>query len=282
MNCDFFRVKTKDGLLLPVLYRKVKNSKTIVIHTHGMAGSFQENYVDALAMAYNELGYSFASYNNRGTGYVTAFIKKDKLITVGSNFELFKESDMDLDAVVNYFIEKGYENIILSAHSYGCNKMINYYSKNLKKPIKKLVLISPCDVILQTLYRLGDNYDELLNKAKNMKKEKKEDGIVSFAFYPLCFSCKTFLNDFVPEQENDIFRYRTPNYKSKVLRNIKIPVDVIMGENDNVLFMNNKEAVMTFLKNNLKTANFIFVKDCGHTYKNVKNLYECIRQEKGR
>ena len=99
MNCDFFRVKTKDGLLLPVLYRRVKNSKTIVIHTHGMAGSFHENYVDALAMAYNDLGYSFASYNNRGTGYVTAFIKKDKLITVGSNFELFKEGDMDLDAL---------------------------------------------------------------------------------------------------------------------------------------------------------------------------------------
>lgn len=279
MNCDFLRVKTKDGLLLPVLYRRVKNSKTIVIHTHGMAGSFHENYVDALAMAYNDLGYSFASYNNRGCGYVTAFIKKDKLFTVGSNFELFKDSYMDVDAVVNYFIDKGYENVILSAHSYGCNKVINYYSKSHQKAIKKLVLISPCDVILQTLYKLGDNYEELLNKAKTMKREKKEDGIVSFLFYPLCFSAKTFLNDFKVGQKNDIFRYRTPDYKSKVLRDIKIPVDIIMGENDNVLFMNNKEAVMKFLKNNLN-ANYIFVKDCGHTYKNVKNLYEAIKLSK--
>ncbi len=279
MDCDFIRVKTKDGFLLPVLYRRVKNSKTIVIHTHGMAGSFHENYVDALAMAYNDLGYSFASYNNRGSGYVTSFIKKDKVYTVGCNFELFKESELDIDCVVNYFVNKGYENIILSAHSYGCNKIINYYSNNRKKVIKKLVLISPCDVMLQTFYRLGNDYDVLLDKAKNMKKEKKEDGIISFMFYPLCFSAKTFLTDFVINGKNDIFRYRTPDYKSKILRSIRIPVDIIMGENDKVLFMDNKEDVMKFLKNNLN-ANYIFVKDCGHTYKNVKNLYEAIKLSK--
>lgn len=95
--------------------------------------------------------------------------------------------------------------------------------------------------------------------------------------FPLCFSAKTFLNDFIVGQKDDIFRCRTPDYKSKLLSKINIPVDVITGENDNVLFMNNKEAVMTFLKNNLKTANFIFVKDCGHTYKNVKNLYNVVK-----
>ena len=278
MKCEFLRIKTSDGLKLPTLYYKKRGSNTVVIHVHGMAGSFYEDYVCALAKAYNDVGYSFVCFNNRGSGYVSSFLKNNKIIIYGSNYELFSESKLDIDAVVKYFENLGYENVILSGHSYGCNKIVNYYTETKDKKIKKLVLMSPCDVIMQTMSRLGDNYEALFEKAKEKVSTGSGNEVLNFSFYPLCFSCNTFLNDFLEGGKNDIFRYRTPNYISSELKSINVLFDVIIGDNDKVVYSNSKDSVLNYIKENIKNVNVISVKDCGHTYKNTQELYDAIKR----
>ena len=278
MKCEFLKIETIDGLKLPTLYHKKRGSKTLVIHVHGMAGSFFEDYVFELAKAYNDVGYSFVCFNNRGSGYYTSFLKNDKIMIYGSNYELFSESKLDIDAVVRYFEDLGYENVILSSHSYGCNKVVNYYVQTKDKKIKKLVLMSPCDVIMQTISKLGNKYESLCKKAKEMVNTGFKNEVLSFSFYPLCFSCNTFLNDFIEGGKNDIFRYRTPGYVSDELKSIKIMVDVIIGDNDKVVYLNDKRIVLNYIKENIKNVSVVSVKDCGHTYKNKQNLYDTIKR----
>ena len=278
MKCEFLRIKTSDGLKLPTLYYKKSDSNTVVIHVHGMAGSFYEDYVDTLAKAYNDIDYSFVCFNNRGCEYFLPFLKNGEVKIYGSNYELFSESKLDIDSVVKYFENLGYENVILSGHSYGCNKIVNYYTETKDKKIKKLVLMSPCDVIMQTISKLGNKYEALCEKAKEKVNAGRGNEVLSFSFYPLCFSCNTFLSDFLEGGKNDVFRYRTPNYRSDELKSINVLVNVIIGDNDKVVYLNDKDIVLNYIKENIKNVNIISVSECGHTYKNTQKLYDAIKR----
>ena len=42
----------------------------------------------------------------------------------------FTDCLLDIEGAINYAKEKGYKDIILEGHSYGCNKVIYYYDYN--------------------------------------------------------------------------------------------------------------------------------------------------------
>lgn len=125
MKQELVRMTSMDNLeMVGILYKPEEKSKKIVIHVHGLCGNFYENrFIDILAKTYTNKGYSFLTFNNRGTNYVSELLKGDDCEIIGGCYERFKDCILDIEGVIKYAKENGYNEIILEGHSYGCNKV---------------------------------------------------------------------------------------------------------------------------------------------------------------
>lgn len=139
MKQELIRINSIDGIeMVGILYEPEEKSNKIVIHVHGLCGNFYENrFLDILAKSYTNKGISFLTFNNRGTNFISELLKGNNFEIIGGCYERFIDCLLDIEGAINYVKEKGYNNIILEGHSYGCNKVIYYYNKKKDNSISK-------------------------------------------------------------------------------------------------------------------------------------------------
>lgn len=149
MRQELVRINSIDGIEQPgVLSTPNVNTDKVVIHVHGLNGNFYENrFLDILAKTYIDKNYAFLTFNNRGRDFITELLKGDEPTIIGGSLERFKDCILDIDGVVNWVKERGYREIILEGHSYGCNKVLYYYNQKKDENIKKIVLLAPLLVV---------------------------------------------------------------------------------------------------------------------------------------
>ena len=125
MKQELVRVNSIDEIEQPgILYTPNEDTDKIVIHVHGLNGNFYENrFLDILAKSYTDKNYAFLTLNNRGRDFITELLKGNDFTIIGGSLERFKDCILDIDGVLNWAKEKGYKEIILEGHSYGCNKV---------------------------------------------------------------------------------------------------------------------------------------------------------------
>lgn len=272
MKQKLVKIITIDNIeLTGLLYTPIKETKKIVVHVHGLAGNFYENsFIDFQAKNYTENGYGYFVFNNRGNGYFTDLIKKEDgtvtYINGGAAFELFEDSYLDIDSAINYVFGLGYEDIILQGHSYGCNKVINYYLKNKSDKIKNIILLAPCDINSEFKLFIND-FDAYIQTCKDKVNNNQVDEVVFSNLFPsMAFSAKTVVNDFLEDVSADIFRYRNKDYISDNLKSINIPVLVQIGSNDNNVLIADKSDIIQYLNNNFNELELIFIDNTDHGY----------------
>ena len=162
MKQELVRINSIDNIEQPgILYSPNNDTNKIVIHVHGLNGNFYENrFIDILAKSYTDNNYAFLTFNNRGRDFITELLKGNDFTIIGGSLERFKDCILDIDGIVNWTKNKGYNEIILEGHSYGCNKVLYYYNHKKSDNIKKIVLLAPCDVPSEGKVK------------KNMKRQK--------------------------------------------------------------------------------------------------------------
>ena len=267
----FIRLKATDGIeLCGIFYSPNKKSKKTVLYVHGLADNFYTNkYVSYIAEMYTNKGYNFLTYNNRGNGFFSNLLKEDdgkvSVVKGGGAYEVFEESRLDLDGILNYLNSIGNEEVILQGHSFGCNKVIDYCSYTENK-ISKIVLLSPCDIVTQQKAYTGLDYDKLVAEAKNLYEEGKGEEVLKSLLFPLTFSAKTLVTSWLPETSADIFRYRDSGYIHEKLKNIKIPVLVEFGTKDKLALVFGQEETVKFFNNNLSKCKINFIENAAHYY----------------
>lgn len=271
MKQELVRINSIDGIQLPgILYTPESNSKRIVIHIHGLNGNFYENnFLDEISKSYTNRGYAFLTFNNRGRGFISEFWRGTECVVIGSSLEKFKECILDIEGVLNYAKENGYEEIVLEGHSYGCNKVLYYYNQKKDKNVKKIVLLAPCDIPAELKKFLSkEEYEKAENEAIRLVNKGKEDELIDFSVLANGkIAAGTYYNDFLPGGEDDFIRYREgKNAKSDVLENIDIPTLIVFGDNDECVLTVPIQDVKDYLKNNLKDCNIQIIKGTDHEY----------------
>ena len=78
-------------------------------------------------------------------------LKGNSFEIIGGCYEKFTDSILDIEGAISYVKKIGYDEIILEGHSYGCNKVAYYCSKNKDEAIKEIVLLAPCDIPQQCI-----------------------------------------------------------------------------------------------------------------------------------
>ncbi|TAN57334.1 hypothetical protein EPN15_04780 [Patescibacteria group bacterium] len=75
MKTTLVRTYTSDKLQLDgLIFEPDKKSRIVVLHIHGMAGNFYENYfLDQMAKQFTAAGYAFLPGNTRGHDFIADF-----------------------------------------------------------------------------------------------------------------------------------------------------------------------------------------------------------------
>lgn len=135
-----------DGLL----FEPEKMTKRIVIHVHGTADAFYgQRFIDNFAAEFTKKGWAFLPFNNRGSGMDFDMRKEVdgkyvREVVIGANKEIFEDCVIDIQSAVDFARGKGYTEIVLMGHSYGCNKVVHYARET--GFAGRLVLFAPCDL----------------------------------------------------------------------------------------------------------------------------------------
>lgn len=160
-------VQTEDGVSLEGVFYE-NGGNTAIAHTHGTASFYGNEVFEPSLLNYcNQKGYSFLSFNNRGAKIS------------GASTELFSDCPKDIDAWINFLSEKGYQNIILSGHSLGTEK-IAHYMRNVSRPlISSMIFLAPSDTIgNQQRYENSIGGDFFL-EAKKLVSSGNPDNLLS-------------------------------------------------------------------------------------------------------
>lgn len=273
MNQELVRIISIDEIEQPgILYTPIENTYKIVIHVHGLNGNFYENrFLDVLAKSYTDKGYAFLTFNNRGRDFITELLKGNDFTIIGGSLERFKDCILDIQGVINWVKEKGYKEIILEGHSYGCNKVLYYYNRNKDDSIKKIVLLAPCDIPSEGKKFLSEEeYKIAKEEATRLINERKEKELIDFSVMANGkIAAETYYYDFLPGGENDFIRYVDGvDGKSEILNSIDIPVLVIFGNVDECVLTQPIDIVKDYLNNNIDDCNIQVIEGADHSYTN--------------
>ena len=271
MKQELVRINSIDNIEQPgILYSPNNDTNKIVIHVHGLNGNFYENrFIDILAKSYTDNNYAFLTFNNRGRDFITELLKGNDFTIIGGSLERFKDCILDIDGIVNWTKNKGYNEIILEGHSYGCNKVLYYYNHKKSDNIKKIVLLAPCDIPSEGKKFLSkEEYEKTKSESTRLVREGKESVLIDF---PVMANGKiaagTYYYDFLPGGENDFFRYNDGvNGKSEILNSIDIPTLIIFGDVDECVLTQPIDIVKEYLTNNINDCNIQIIEGADHLY----------------
>jgi len=277
VSIDFIRFKASDGVELRGWLTN-KDSEIAAIHIHGMSGNGYENYfLDDIREMFSRNNISFFAIDTRGSGIINSFWKdgeEDKwgegTKHGGSCFEIFEESEFDIQGAINYLKTIGKTKFILLGHSLGASKVVNYLVENNSEVIAS-VLLAPTDMV--SWANTDPKNSEYLKKAKELLSEGKNEVLVGSQ----CWLDKTPLSaqayPSITEAGTKVDIYGIMN-TNVPLKRIKIPTLIVYGDIDIGITMVDKtidkyiERVNKIENPNIKIE---ILKNASHSFKTYEN-----------
>jgi esterase/lipase len=248
MNTQFLRITTEDKIILQgIIYRPDKLGSKAYLHIHGMSGNFYENrFLDVMAEELTKNGYAFMSINTRGHDVIADFPisgPKEEYKRIGDAYEIFEECLLDIKPAIDYLQQNGYTEIILCGHSLGAVKVAYYIAKTQDPRIKKLILMSPPDMI--GLAEAESYHKDLLQQAQKMISEGRGEELLPIEIWDdYRLSAKTYVNLNTRDYPVDVFNTYDKN-KPSILSEIRIPTFAFLGEKDDAAILPQREALET-------------------------------------
>lgn len=257
---------TSDDLRLPMVHFESELKDICVIFIHGMCGTIIDNYFATVignTLSKNNIGFIYE--HNRGHSIENDLVRKDgTFVRQGCMYEIFEDSIYDIDLACNIAKKKGYKRIVLMGHSYGCNKVINYYYQNHPDLIG-VVLASAPDMIGIHKYAESD-MKSLLKEAKQNILNNEGDKLLSKMVEGYMYmSSKTYYNWY---NENSalnnlpIIEGKSANWSQ--FESIDIPILTFSGANEEDYY---KEFYLLEEKSpKCPSFQYKLIENTGHTY----------------
>lgn len=267
MNIEFINnVFTEDHLLLPCVHFESKIKDICVVFIHGMCGTIVDNYfATVFGKKLSQNGVGFIYEHNRGHSIENDLLCEDGTYKrCGCMYEIFEESIYDIDLALKLAKQKGYKRIILMGHSYGCNKVINYYYQ--KKPnIIGVILASAPDMVgIHSL--LDKDRKSLLKEAQINIENNNPDKLLSKMVEDYMYmSSKTYFNWYNEKSLLNNFPVLSNPKEWKELSSIDVPILTFSGEKEEYYY---KEFELIKSKaSSCPNFQYKLIDNTGHTYR---------------
>ncbi|MFZ2522066.1 MAG: alpha/beta fold hydrolase [Minisyncoccia bacterium] len=271
MSQEFIRFITEDMLILQgLISRPIESGKKAYLHIHGMGGNFYENrFIDVMAENITQAGYAFLSTNTRGHDIIADFPiagSEEKYKRIGDAYEKFEECILDIKSAIDYLQKNGYEEVVLCGHSLGAVKVVYYVAKTQDVRVKKLVLMSPPDMI--GLAEEGSNHKDLLSQSQKMISEGRGDELLPVKIWDWYhLSASTYVDLNTRDNPVDIFNTYDKT-KPSILSEIKIPTFAFLGEKDDAAILPQQEALEVIKSKAVNAPSFevAIIEGAPHSY----------------
>lgn len=255
VNSLLVETVTSDTLILHAYYIPA-DSKTAVLHIHGFEGNFYENhFVHVLADTFSSNKIPFLAVNTRGNNTTTYINTTDgKEVTIGAHLELLHEAYRDIDAWIEFLLDKGYEDIVLCGHSLGTIKAVRYLFEGTHiDRVKKLILLAPFDKTSWINKKSHGHWQEYLKIAQEKVAEGKGEERIPADWDASPYSYQTYVSWNEDTELSKMFDFYNKNYHFPVLKKITVPTKIVVGSIDPAFHPSNsdnpQEAMDVLLKN---------------------------------
>lgn len=287
MKGELVKTITADGLELKGFFSDQK-SDIAVFHSHGTAGDFYTHeFVEVEGEKLAKEKISFLTANNRGHD-VFADIRKHnngkvEWTQIGGGQERFEECLFDIDAWVNFLINRGVKKIILQSHSLTQKILYYQYKKSNKKVIGQIHL-SPCNDagLMQSI--LGEKKYTKTNKIiSKMIRTGKEKTRLPEELSAVCkMNALAYSGYLTEEGEGNLFPYHNPQSKKWIiLEKNKEPLLAIFGGSDIYIKPSNNTAAKLIKQKS--RADVKIISGASHSYigyekKLVETIFNWIKK----
>jgi len=217
-----------------------------VVHVHGWDGNFYENrFIDYAGRVCGQHGIGFLSGNNRGHDYIADILRVRRrqgsgsgreqaarfdYVQVGGMYEKLTDSVADIRAWIDFAAGRGAKRIVLQGHSHGAIKVTSYLSVTGDPRVSGLVLLSPSDDMGMARRQLGERYNWVLARAREMVSKGSGRNLLSArdSSYPV--SAATFFDCHNKSSITGIFNMsRTDRTEFPELAAVRVPVLMVVG-----------------------------------------------------
>ncbi len=272
-------IKTRDGIILEGITilprRKTKTAliphsgtgdakRLALIWLHGLSSRFSsgQRMIHELSSACKTAGIGYFKFNMRGHNIAS----RSSNTIIGAGFERFEDCTHDIRAMIRFARAQGFTNIILAGHSTGANKAVYYAATSKDKSIKGLVLLGAISDIVAFQKEMGKKKFAAASAIANRLRKNPR------ALMPLeygLFSARRFWSLCNPGQNEDTFPYYDTKRKWTAFENIKVPMQIIIGNHDEHLDRKPTNYLAIFQSHALLTKAFhgIIIKGANHGFR---------------
>lgn len=223
---------TADELILHAFFVPSSPDRPAVMLVHGLTANFYRlPYVHTLAEALHRAGYAFLTVNTRGHDIMATVYSTDpdRSARVGSAYERFEHSLLDLRAWLDWLEERSFSRVVLLGHSLGAAKAAFYAARTGDPRLAAVGLLSPADLTVVRRQE-GEAFEEVVAWAQ----EQVAAGRPTALFVPPTpeytpMSAATILDLFGPDAPAHIFRFSAPDQPWPCVPDIAVPLLALLG-----------------------------------------------------
>ena len=227
MKNELVSIKTIDDMILHGAFFESDSKQTVAILLHGAMQNFYTGIASFLPIMLAEQGYTCLTANFRGHDLATAPDDNCRKVQ-GSIYDIFTDCVLDVDALIDFVKDRGYQKIVLIGHSQAAFKIMYAYGRMNYPEVKGLALISPPPSAQEmTTFLIGNKeYERAIAEAQDAIARGDDYHIVvckSRGNLPFAYSAQAFKS--FAEAENLV------NARFLV-RNVDLPLLIIRGTRD--------------------------------------------------
>jgi acetyl esterase/lipase len=247
------RIATRDGAWLDGLVTEPRGRRgTALIWVHGLGSVFSSGQplTRELSARLNAAGIAYFKLNNRGHDVVARGGRQ----LAGAAFERFRQSILDIRAMVSFVRLRGYRRVILAGHSTGANKVLYYAARARDRRVSGIMLLGPVSDHAAEAKRVGAR--ELRRRIAAVERiaRRDPDALVPRAWG--FWSAQRYLSLYRPGGDEDVFPYYRPNARWTALRAVRLPLAAIIGGRDEFLDRPAREVIHAFRANAVVARSF--------------------------
>jgi pimeloyl-ACP methyl ester carboxylesterase len=216
-------------------------------------------------------------FSNRGHDQVARIRRassrapnKRRPLLGGAAHEVFADCVDDIQGVVNALRRKRVKNIYIVGHSTGCQKSVYYLASGRSaRNIRGAVLLCPVSDYASIL-KLTDG--KRLRRAQAVARELVRRGerhsSLPANIWPDLIDAQRFVSLYTPDGTEELFPYAQPGKVPKRLRQIRIPLHVVLAEKDEYHDRPTQEIAAWFSANIRSVRGSVsVVRGAGHGFK---------------
>jgi pimeloyl-ACP methyl ester carboxylesterase len=278
-NCLHVQFITPKKYILDGLWYGGVKPRRAIVFIHGLGSSAFAHHDYLAPLADRKTAVIF--FNNRGHDQVSRIkrvgsraARKQRSLVAGAAHEVFADCADDIQGVVNVLRRKGVKELYLVGHSTGCQKSVYYLGANRgRKNVRGAVLLCPVSDYAGIRKSAGPKRLQRAEAAaRRLRRKRKSHAYVPPEIWPDLVDAQRFLSLYTPNGTEELFTYAQPRKVPKILRRIRIPLHVVLAENDEYHDRDTREIGAWFSANmRAKRGSVSVIPKAGHGFKGLEH-----------